>query len=66
VINQDHVIVKCVDKGEGQFVCLHCGATYTPRLPVALDMWLAMADEFTKKHQRCEKRSSGRLVVFKR
>lgn len=52
-IKSDHIIVKATENGEGTFTCLHCGATYTPRFPVAVDIWLAMADQFCKSHRRC-------------
>ena len=33
--------------------CQRCGATYAPRLPVPVSVWVAMSRAFIKDHARC-------------
>lgn len=48
-----HVIVKNVRKGY-ELECLNCGMTYTPALPCPMDIFVAITETFSKKHEGCE------------
>ena len=40
--------------------CLHCGAHHDSVMPIAINMWLAGADQFTKDHARCKPADGGK------
>jgi hypothetical protein len=47
----DHITL-----GDGmRLQCMHCGVTYTPALPVAINVVVAMGKAFTKTHRGCKK-----------
>ena len=46
----DHVIFN---SNRGSFVCEHCGASYTPALPIPISMFSALTREFLKLHRGC-------------
>jgi hypothetical protein len=48
-----HCVINSKVDG-GRFDCLHCGTTYLPALPCAIDMYLAMMQSFIKSHKDCE------------
>lgn len=44
-----------MDMHTSAFRCEHCGATYVPQLPAAINMFVAMSNEFVKAHRGCKK-----------
>jgi hypothetical protein len=52
-VRGDHVVLDTTTQA---FRCGHCGATYLPKLPAPIAMFVAMAKEFTKTHRGCKPR----------
>ncbi len=58
--NTDHVIM---DTHTQEFRCEHCGATYLPKLPAPISMFVAMTKEFTKAHRHCKPKPPTKEIV---
>ena len=55
--NKDHDwIVLNYAVQPSRLECRRCGASYTPSLPCAISMFVAVINEFTKTHKRCKER----------
>jgi hypothetical protein len=47
-----------IDGSKKSFTCLNCGASYKPKLPVLVSVFVAMGKAFVKEHKGCRKVTS--------
>lgn len=45
----DHVVLK-----DAALLCRHCRAEYTPALPIAIPLFIGLAQAFIDTHQDCQ------------
>lgn len=52
--------IVSLSDGKYTMLCKRCECRYTPALPVAIDMFLAMMESFAKSHSSCEEKQQER------
>ena len=54
-MNTRHVVWN---PNRSQAICIHCGAEFEIKLPVAIKEFCRLTDVFTKEHTNCKKGES--------